>query len=124
MPPSTQGWRKPVEMDVFEIDVVHVQNWQHSVDHWRGSAGIGVDHSARRFGAQMALDDLMNETDLPAPILVRRGIRQSRNEFEVRQSRRDGGDFVEHEQIRSSSGAVEEANRPLLAAADMIGKDR
>src|ERR1700722_10003674 len=123
MPPSTQGWRKPVEMDVFEIDVVHVQNWQHSVDHWRGSAGIGVDHSTRRFGAQMALNDLMNETDLPTPILVRRGIRQSRNEFEVRQFRRDSGDFVEHEQIRPRPRPVEEANGPLLATIDMIGKD-
>ena len=111
-------------MDVIEIDVVHLQNGQHSIDHWRGSAGVGVDNSAQGIGAQMALNDLMNETDLTAPIIVRGGVRQSRNEFKVRQSRRDGGDFVEHEQIRVRSRAVEEANRSLLAAMDMIGKDR
>src|SRR5271166_4033872 len=119
MPPSPRGLRKPVEMDVIEIHVVHLQDRQHRVDHWRGSAGIGVDNSAQRLGAQMALNDLMNEAGLPTPIVVRRGMRQSRNEFKVRQSRRDGGDFVEHEQIRARSRAIEEANRSLLAALDM-----
>src|ERR1700722_2223680 len=111
-------------MDVIEIDVVHLQNGQHSIDHWRGSAGISVDNAAQPVSTQMALDDLVHETDLAAPMIARRGVRQRRNEFEVRQSRRDRGDLVQHEQIRPRPRAIEEADWPLLAALDMIGKDR
>src|SRR5271155_3257231 len=123
MPPSPCGWRKPVEMGVVKIHVIYLQNRQHRVDHGRGSAGIGVDNSAQRFGAQMALKDLVNETGFALPHVLGSGVRQRGNELEVGQFGRDRSEFVEHEQIRARSRTIKEANWSLLAAADMIGND-
>src|SRR5258707_67986 len=66
----------------------------------------------------------MDEADLPAPVIAGFGMRQSRNEAEIRQLRRKCCKLVEVKEIALRAGSVEEAHGPLLAAFDMVPEDR
>ena len=124
--PSSHRRRKLVEIDVVGLDAVHLQNGQHGVDHRRRSAGIGVDRAASAFpradGARRPRGRTRSRRSHSSPAV---GVRQRGNEFEVLAAsprwRRVPSSI---EQIGPRAGAIEEPNRPLLAALDVIGQDR
>src|SRR3984893_13078172 len=93
--PSSHRRRKLVEIDMVGFDAVHLQDRQHGIDHWRRTARVGIDRTGQFLFAQMAQHDLMDESGLPVPPVIRLRMRQRRYEFEVLQLRRDGRQLLE-----------------------------
>ena len=65
------------------FDAVHLQDRQHGIDHWRRTTRVGVDRTGQLLFAQMAQDDLVDESGLPVPLVTRLRVRQRRYKFEV-----------------------------------------
>src|SRR5260221_10044357 len=122
--PSSHRRRKLVEIDVIGLHAIDLKDRQYRVDHRRRTAGVGVDLTGQFFLAQMTQHHLVHETGFAIPIVVGGGMRQRRHEFEILELRADRSQFVEVEEIRTRSGAVEEPHRPLFPALDMIRQDR
>jgi hypothetical protein len=60
-----------------------LQDRQHGIDHWRRTTRVGVDRTGQLLFAQMAQDDLVDESGLPVPLVTRLRVRQRRYKFEV-----------------------------------------
>src|SRR5215468_8687104 len=72
--PSSHRRRKLVEIDVFGLDSIDLQNRQDGVDHRRRAAGVGVDRTRQLFLAQMTRHHLVHETDLAIPVVFGRRV--------------------------------------------------
>ena len=72
----------------------------------------------------MAQDDFMDEAGLPVPLTIRFRVRQRRDELEILQLRRDRCQLLKVEEVGARPGPVEEPDRSLLFACDVIGQDR
>src|SRR5712664_1842642 len=81
--PSSHRRRKLVEIDMVGFDAIHLQDRQHGVDHWRRPTRVGVDRTGQFLFAQMTQDDLMDESGLPVPLVIRLRVRQRGDKSEI-----------------------------------------
>ena len=109
-----------VEIDPLGLDARPLQHWQHGINHWGRSAGIGVDVAVKRILAQLAGDHFVDEAALSRPIVAIGGMREGGNELEIGKGGGEAGKFVQEEQVGTGASAVEEAYWPRLAAGDVV----
>src|SRR5580693_5335328 len=120
---SSRGLCEFVEVDSVRLDPGHLKNRQNGVDHLRRTARIAVDLAGQFLFPKMSAYGFVDEAGLSLPLVGGRRVRQRRNEFEVGKLAGDSCQLVQQEQVGARACSIEETDRPLFAALDMIGEN-